>query len=49
VSTIPKSSNLNRLKENFDVFDFQISGEDMNMINTFDENLRVVDDPMGFL
>lgn len=49
VSTIPKSSNLNRLKENFDVFNFQISDEDIKMINTFDENFRVVDDPMGFL
>jgi methylglyoxal/glyoxal reductase len=49
VSTIPKSSNPNRLKENFDVFDFQISDEDMKMINAFNENFRVVDDPMGFL
>lgn len=49
VSTIPKSSNLNRLKENFDVFDFQISNMDMKKINAFNENLRVVDDPMAML
>lgn len=49
VSTIPKSSNLNRLKENFDVFDFQISEDDMKKINAFHENFRVVDDPMDFL
>lgn len=49
VSTIPKSSNLNRLKENFDVFDFQISDSDMKNINAFNENLRVVDDPMTML
>lgn len=49
VSTIPKSSNLNRLKENFDVFDFQISNEDMKKINTFNENFRVVDDPLMLL
>jgi methylglyoxal/glyoxal reductase len=49
VSAIPKSSNLTRLKENFDVFDFQISEEDMLKINAFNENFRVVDDPMGML
>jgi methylglyoxal/glyoxal reductase len=49
VSTIPKSSNPVRLKENFAVFDFQISDTDMKKINSFNENLRVVDDPMGLL
>ncbi len=49
VSTIPKSSNLIRLKENFDVFDFQISDSDMKKINAFNENFRVVDDPMMML
>lgn len=49
VSTIPKSSNLNRLKENFDVFDFQINDDDMKKINAFNENFRVVDDPMTML
>ncbi len=48
VSTIPKSANLSRLKENFDVFDFHISAEDMARIDAFNENLRVVDDPMMF-
>lgn len=49
VSTIPKSSNIKRLKENFDVFDFQISDDDIKRINTFHENFRVVDDPMEML
>jgi methylglyoxal/glyoxal reductase len=49
VSTIPKSSNLNRLKENFDVFDFQISDGDMKKIGAFNENFRVVDDPIALL
>jgi methylglyoxal/glyoxal reductase len=49
VSTIPKSSNLKRLKENFDVFDFTISGNDMSKINAFHENFRVVDDPIKLL
>lgn len=46
VSAIPKSSNPARIKENFNVFDFEISQEDCLFINTFNENLRIVDDPM---
>jgi methylglyoxal/glyoxal reductase len=46
VSAIPKSSNPERIKENFDIFDFEISQEDCQFINTFNENLRIVDDPM---
>jgi diketogulonate reductase-like aldo/keto reductase len=49
VSTIPKSVNLARIKENFDIFDFEISSADMGFMNTFHENLRVVDDPMELL
>jgi methylglyoxal/glyoxal reductase len=48
VSTIPKSSNLIRLKENFDIFDFEITEIDIQKINTFNENLRIVDNPMDF-
>jgi methylglyoxal/glyoxal reductase len=46
VSSIPKSANLQRIKENFDVFDFEIGQTDMSFIDTFNENLRVVEDPM---
>jgi diketogulonate reductase-like aldo/keto reductase len=46
ISSIPKSANLQRIKENFNVFDFQITQEDMSFIDTFNENLRVVEDPM---
>jgi diketogulonate reductase-like aldo/keto reductase len=49
VSTIPKSANAERLKQNFNVFDFQIGADDMNAVNAFHENFRVVDDPMGLL
>jgi methylglyoxal/glyoxal reductase len=49
LSTIPKSSNPARLKENFDVFDFNIKDEDMKKIDSFNENFRVVDDPMMML
>jgi diketogulonate reductase-like aldo/keto reductase len=46
ISAIPKSVNLARLKENFDIFDFQIIPEDMVLIDAFNENYRVVDNPM---
>jgi methylglyoxal/glyoxal reductase len=49
VSTIPKSSNPIRLKENFDVFNFHISDADIKTINSFNENFRIVDDPIGLL
>ena len=48
VSTIPKSANLIRIQENFDVFDFEISTFDMSILDGFDENLRVVEDPMDW-
>ncbi len=49
VSAIPKSASPARLRENFDVFDFEISAEDMGRMDGFHENLRVVDDPMELL
>lgn len=49
VSAIPKSSNPQRLRENFDIWDFQISDPDMQRINDFNENFRIVDDPMELL
>jgi methylglyoxal/glyoxal reductase len=49
VSTIPKSANYQRLKENFEVFDFEIRPGDMTLMDGFNENLRVVEDPMSLL
>jgi diketogulonate reductase-like aldo/keto reductase len=49
VSPIPKSSHLLRIKENFDIFDFEISEKDMKCMNTFNENLRIIDNPMNLL
>ena len=48
VSTIPKSASEHRLRENFDVFDFKINEEDMIKMDSFNENLRIVEDPMDF-
>ena len=46
ISTIPKSSNPNRIKENFNIFDFDISSDDIHQMNHWNENHRIVDDPM---
>ena len=46
ISTIPKSANQARLRENFDVFDFEINDKDMVVLDGLNENYRVVDDPM---
>ena len=33
---LPKSSNIERMKQNLDIFDFEISNEDMNFINNME-------------
>ncbi|MFI5151890.1 MAG: aldo/keto reductase [Chitinophagales bacterium] len=48
VSIIPKSSNLQRLKENFDIFDFALSAQDMDIMNSLHDGYRVVEDPMDY-
>jgi aldehyde reductase len=37
---IPKSSKLERLKENFQVFDFELSKEDVELISNMDKKYR---------
>ncbi len=49
VCPIPKSVNPIRLRENFEIFDFQISAMDMETLDSFDEGLRIVDDPITLL
>ena len=42
---IPKSANPSRIHENADVFDFEITEEDMRTLDDFNENLRTCWDP----
>jgi diketogulonate reductase-like aldo/keto reductase len=46
VATIPKSVNKKRIEQNADIFDFELSGEDMAAINALDHNHRLGFDPM---
>ncbi len=48
IVTIPKSVHEARIKENCDVFDFEISAEDMKRIDALNTNTRVGSDPDNF-
>jgi len=48
VVTIPKSAKQHRIQENADVFDFELSAEDMSLINSLDQGQRVGPDPDNF-
>jgi diketogulonate reductase-like aldo/keto reductase len=42
---IPKSADRRRIFENADVFDFEITAEDMQLLDSFNEDLRTCWDP----
>lgn len=48
VVTIPKSVKAHRIKENADVFDFELSQEDMERIDALNKNHRFGADPDNF-
>lgn len=48
VVTIPKSTNPSRLKENSEVFDFQLSADEMAEISALNRNQRFGADPDNF-
>lgn len=43
--TLPKSATASRIRENADVFDFNISDDDMMFLDSFNENYRIAWDP----
>ena len=45
LAVIPKSANRRRIFEDADIFDFEISAEDMQLLDRFNENLRTCWDP----
>lgn len=49
VITIPKSVRKERIKENSDIFDFELSVSDMKIIDSLDQNKRYGADPNDFL
>lgn len=49
VAAIPKSAQARRRSENIDVFDFELSGEEMQAIHRLDREERLVDGPAGMV
>ena len=45
VVTIPKSVKQDRIRENFEVFNFTLADEDMALLNTVYDNTRIAPDP----
>lgn len=48
VVTIPKSTKEHRIAENADIFDFELSAEEMQRIDSLNQNHRVGPDPDNF-
>uniref|UniRef100_A0A915CCH8 NADP-dependent oxidoreductase domain-containing protein n=1 Tax=Parascaris univalens TaxID=6257 RepID=A0A915CCH8_PARUN len=41
ISTIPKSTNVDRVRENFNIFDFELSGDEMNSLSNVKTRVRL--------
>jgi methylglyoxal/glyoxal reductase len=48
VVTIPKSSNPDRIKQNFDVFDFELTQDNIRALDELNKNERMGPDPDNF-
>lgn len=47
IVVLPKTSNVNRLDENKDIFDFELSKEDHKFIDSLNEDKRVINPPFA--
>lgn len=45
VAVIPKSATTSRIQENYQIFDFELSTDEMDMINLLNQNQRTGNDP----
>lgn len=45
---LPKSEQASRIRENFEVFDFELTQEEMDTINLLDSGMRIGPDPATF-
>lgn len=43
VAAIPKSTNAGRLRQNLEIFDFNLTKADMDALQALDEGIRVCD------
>jgi diketogulonate reductase-like aldo/keto reductase len=43
----PKSTNLQHIRDNFDIFDFELTGEEMERIRAVDKNVRFFTAPLA--
>ena len=48
VIPVPMSINRERIQSNIDIFDFELSSEEMDLISQMNKNLRVGPDPDNF-
>lgn len=46
---IPKSTHETRIKENLNIFDFELSDEDIKEMEMLDENMHIAPDPSRFI
>jgi diketogulonate reductase-like aldo/keto reductase len=49
VTAVPKSVHRDRIVENADVFDFELTREDMRVIDVLDRHERLGPDPNAFI
>ena len=49
IIVIPKSSNPKRMKENSEIFDFQLTDEDMKKISKLNTGKRYAINPIGYI